>query len=244
MKKHTLFISDLHLTEKQPKIAQAFLSFLQADALQADALYILGDFFDAWIGDDDQTSFNLSIIDGLKKFNDTGVPTYFMRGNHDFMIGEQFAKLSKCQLIDDPTVIPLYGKQVLLMHGDSLCSLDREHQRFRKIVNHPLFQKVALKLPKKMRHKIAKKLLDKGHDNISLLPEHIRDVAQQSVIDSLLEHGTDTLIHGHTHRPDVHQLTLNPDTAGVRIVLGAWFKAGKGLIWHDDGTYQLQDFAE
>ncbi|MDF2868373.1 MAG: lpxH, partial [Gammaproteobacteria bacterium] len=154
---HTLFISDLHLSEHTPELNQEFLGLLSGKAKQADALYILGDFFEMWIGDDDITPYNHSIIAAIKQFSKIK-PVYFMAGNRDFMIGQRFARNSGCQLLTDPTVINLYGKPTLLTHGDFLCTQDKGHIAFRRCTQKLWLQNLLLKLPLSWRSRMGKGL--------------------------------------------------------------------------------------
>jgi UDP-2,3-diacylglucosamine hydrolase len=157
--RHTLFISDLHLEPKRPDITRCFFNFLQNQAPQADALYILGDFFEVWIGDDEDTIFHRSIIAALKQLTDSGLSVYFMRGNRDFLIGQAFIRATGCHLLSDPTRIQLYGKDVLLAHGDALCTADHKHQNFRKYAQNPAYNRFFLWLPLFIRRAISRLLI-------------------------------------------------------------------------------------
>jgi len=236
---HTLFISDLHLDQSQPQITQTFLNFLKTRASQADALYILGDFFEYWLGDNDRNEFNEQIITELKKFTDSGVPTYFMYGNRDFLIGKRFAKRTGVQFIKDPTTIDLYGKPVLLTHGDCLCTLDIKHQAFRKKYNNKLYRKLLLFLmPLYVRRWAAKHLRKKSIARNKNRTLEIMDVTPEEVERMVIKHNTQTLIHGHTHRPNIHNLEINNKTA-QRIVLGSWHDMGSVLQFNQDGHFNL-----
>jgi len=227
--KHTLFISDLHLQEASPKIADIFFRFLKNDALKADALYILGDFFDVWIGDDDITDFHQRLIQALKTATDAGLPIYFMRGNRDFLMGQDFMRMSGMTLLPDPTVIHIYGQPVLLMHGDSLCTLDKAHQRFRSITQNALFQRVVYWLPLSRRRKIAAYLRERSKLHQHNLANDILDVTQEAVDKAMKEANVTTLIHGHTHRPDMHVFDHHQ-----RIVLSDWHQRGHALQYFAD----------
>ena len=226
----TLFISDLHLDSNEPHITQIFLRFLKNEAVSSQKLYILGDLFEAWIGDDDLGAFNLQIIQALKAATATGLPIYFMRGNRDFLIGQRFAAMSGVQLLEDPTVIDLYGQRVLLTHGDSLCTFDRLHQFWRRISLHPLFAKIALYLPLSWRRQIGAWLRRKSHQHQYKLPESSLDICQKTALSQMQIYQASQLIHGHTHRPGIHQ---------HRTVLGAWHETGSVLICNQH-DYQLQ----
>lgn len=231
MEHHTLFISDLHLEADEPGITAIFLKFLRQEALQADALYILGDLFEAWIGDDDLSPFNREIMDALKQATQSGLPVYFMRGNRDFLIGKRFAKKTGILLLEDPTVIDLYGKRILLMHGDSLCTLDRQHLFWRKISLNPCIQQLALGLPLTWRRKIGRWLRKKSKRHQSYLEAYRMDVSSDEVVRAIESHQAALLIHGHTHQPGIH---------GRRIVLGAWHEQGNALCWPSQGECQFK----
>lgn len=215
------FISDLHLSAERPAITQAFADFLQTTAKGADALYILGDFFDAWIGDDEDAPFAAQIKNLLSDYASTGTPVYFMHGNRDFLIGEQFAREAQIELLPDPSVIDLYGEPVLLMHGDSLCTRDQEYMQFRQQVRSPAWQAQILALPLAQRRQMAVGLRAQSKSMSSMKAEDIMDVTPEEVLKSLREHQVSTLIHGHTHRPNRHALA-----EGERIVLGDWESHG------------------
>lgn len=219
----TYFISDLHLEEKRPDITRAFLHFLTEDAPQAETLYILGDLFEAWIGDDAQTPLSIEVVAALKKLTDAGTALFIMHGNRDFLIGHAFAKSTGATLLDDPTVIDLYGKPALLMHGDTLCTNDIEYLKFRAQVRHPLFQQDFLSKPIHERIAIAKHIRDISKTEGQNKAYDIMDVTPQAVLDAMAQHHVDLLIHGHTHRPATHDVTVNNKPA-QRMVLGDWDK--------------------
>ncbi|MCC5860094.1 MAG: UDP-2,3-diacylglucosamine diphosphatase [Ectothiorhodospiraceae bacterium] len=236
-----LFISDLHLDASRPEIVQLFLQFLQQRATQAEALYILGDFFEAWIGDDAVTPDH-PVIAALKAFSTTGVPLYVMRGNRDFLLGEQFEQMTGARLLPDPTVITLGDERVLLMHGDSLCTDDTEYQQFRAMVHDPQWQQMFLAKSIEERMEMARRARQESTARNSQLmdtQESIMDVNQGAVEQIMLEHDVQRLIHGHTHRPKVHTFTLKEKRA-TRIVLGDWYDQGSVLEYRD-GAYDLQD---
>ena len=229
---YTLFISDLHLASNEPIITQAFKSLLSDQAQKADALYILGDFFETWIGDDDQCPFNLDIIRTLRHFIDTTkIPIYFMHGNRDFLIGKRFAKQAGILLLEDPTIITLYGKRILLLHGDSLCTLDAHYQAFRKKRSHPLFKIMTYMIPLSIRRKIAPKLREKSKQHQKNIDATIMDVSPHEVTRFFDEYQPDLMIHGHTHRPAIHD--------NHRIVLGAWHDKASMLFVYDDKPPEL-----
>ncbi|MBI3898057.1 MAG: UDP-2,3-diacylglucosamine diphosphatase [Gammaproteobacteria bacterium] len=225
----TLFISDLHLTADRPKITALFLDFLKGEARTAEALYILGDFFEYWIGDEAvaQAEFQ-PIIDGLRALTASGVPTYFMHGNRDFLVGEGFERATGCRVIADPTVVDLYGTPVLLMHGDSLCTDDVEHQKFRAIVRDEQWQQAFLTKSVAERVAIARSYREMSREATSQKAAEIMDVTQTAVATALKQHNVRLLIHGHTHRPAVHTLDID-DAPARRIVLGDWYEQGSVL---------------
>jgi UDP-2,3-diacylglucosamine hydrolase len=231
-----LFISDIHLTETQPNITEIFLHFLKTQAQQAEALYILGDLFEAWLGDDISSPFYSSIITALKHLTQSGVPVYLMHGNRDFLIGKTFFKATGCQYLKDPSIINLYGTPTLLMHGDLLCTQDVSYQRFRKVIRHPLVKQFFLSLPLSLRKKIGSTLRKKSQVYTSTSSLNIMDVTPGVAEQQLQFHQATLLIHGHTHRPAIHTLENNL----VRIVLAAWHEEGSVLICEKSPKGQLQ----
>ncbi len=236
---HTLFISDLHLDQSAPKVTAAFFHFLKHDAPKADALYILGDFFELWVGDDDRTEFNQGIIKRLAEFCESGIPVYLMHGNRDFLIGKKFLQSCGVTLIKDPTIINLYGERIYLTHGDSLCTLDIKHQKFRKLTGNRFYRAAALKFPLSMRRKYGRVFREKSKQQNRINANEIIDVAEEEVQRVMAEHEVQKMIHGHTHRPNIHQIQINHQPA-TRIVLGAWYSAGNLLRHCDDGQYSLE----
>ena len=233
-----MFISDLHLDVETPATTKAFLHFLAHDALAADALYILGDFFEVWLGDDDKTPFHRQITQALKHYTQTGIPTYFMHGNRDFLIGRRFARATGVKIIKDPTLIDLYGKPTLLMHGDSLCTLDERHQIMRKRMYNRWYQFGVLCLPLAIRRHYAAKIRANSKQRGKTLAENIMDVTPAEVGREMQRHTVTQLIHGHTHRPNIHNLMIDNQPA-QRIVLGSWHDAGSVLTYQSDGSYSL-----
>lgn len=229
------FISDLHLSPQTPKLVEGFKNFVNRIPL-SDTLYILGDFFDAWIGDDEDTPTYTDIQQFLKEKTSAGLRIYFMKGNRDFAIGKQFAKNTGVTLLNDPTLLRLHGKSILLMHGDSLCTQDKSYMRFRAIIRHPLVLFILLILPLGLRRLIANKLRGKSQIANSDKPMEIMDVNQQEVERVLNESGADILLHGHTHRPARHSLCDKE-----RIVLGDWHNTGWTLAINDD-EIELKEF--
>ncbi len=221
----TLFIADLHLCTEEPAITAGFLRFLAGDARKADALYILGDLFEAWIGDDDPNPLHREMAAAIKALTDSGVPCFFIHGNRDFLIGKRFARESGMTLLPQEKVLNLYGRNVLIMHGDTLCTDDTGYQAFRAKVHQPWLQKLFLSLPLFIRQRIAAKMRANSKAANSSKSLEIMDVNPQAVIAEMEKHQVQWLIHGHTHRPAVHELTANAQPA-FRVVLGAWHTEG------------------
>jgi len=221
----TLFIADLHLCTEEPAITAGFLRFLAGEARQADALYILGDLFEAWIGDDDPNPLHREIATAIKAVVDSGVPCFFIHGNRDFLIGKRFACESGMTLLPQEKVLNLYGRRVLILHGDTLCTDDAGYQAFRAKVHQRWLQTLFLALPLCIRKRVAARMrADSKAANRSKSLE-IMDVNPHAVIAEMEKHHVQWLIHGHTHRPDVHPLTANGEPA-FRVVLGAWHTEG------------------
>ncbi|HCR3447798.1 UDP-2,3-diacylglucosamine diphosphatase [Citrobacter werkmanii] len=221
----TLFIADLHLCTEEPAITAGFLRFLAGDARQVDALYILGDLFEAWIGDDDPNPLHHQIAAAIKSLVDSGIPCFFIHGNRDFLLGKRFARESGMTLLPEEKMLDLYGRKVLIMHGDTLCTDDAGYQAFRAKVHQSWLQKLFLALPLFIRQRIAAKMRANSKAANSSKSLEIMDVNQQAVIAEMEKHQVQWLIHGHTHRPAVHELTANGQPA-FRVVLGAWHSEG------------------
>ncbi|MBW4240670.1 UDP-2,3-diacylglucosamine diphosphatase [Enterobacter roggenkampii] len=221
----TLFIADLHLQTEEPAITAGFLRFLRGEAKSADALYILGDLFEAWIGDDDPNPLHREMAAAIHALVDSGVPCYFIHGNRDFLIGKRYARESGMTLLPEEQVLDLYGRKVLIMHGDTLCTDDTGYLAFRAKVHTPWIQKVFLALPLFIRNRIAARMRAGSKAANSSKSMTIMDVNPQAVVRVMEKHDVQWLIHGHTHRPDVHSLNANGEPAH-RVVLGAWHTEG------------------
>lgn len=233
----TLFISDLHLDESRPEITALFLDFLERDAIHAEALYILGDFFEAWVGDDDDSELARQVTVSLRKLSDSGVPVFFMRGNRDFLIGHDFAQRAGLTILPDPCVLELYGKPTLLMHGDLLCSEDTAYQTFRAQVRSDAWQSHFLSQSLQARQAFAAQARSASKQHQSgLMNESIMDVTQATVASLMKRFGVNRMIHGHTHRPAIHQFYLDDDSCS-RIVLGDWYTQGSVLRVDTDGVF-------
>ena len=222
------FIADLHLSEDRPDITACFLSFLQNEAPKAQTLYILGDLFEYWLGDDDDSPFVTAIANALKKLSLSGTKIYFIHGNRDFLLGKKYAQKAGMILLPESCVVDLFGQKALIMHGDTLCTRDIDYQKFRKKSHSWWWQFIIKSLPLKTRKKIAanyRKQSAQAKQNKSL---DIMDVTQEEVIHQLEKAQVQLLIHGHTHRPAKHTLQVNNQTA-QRIVLGDWYQQGAWL---------------
>ncbi len=233
-----IFISDLHLDETHPSSKDTFLTFLTQCTQQAKALYILGDFFETWIGDDDLTPFNQIIINALRSATDQGLAIYFMHGNRDFLIGKKFLQTTACQLLPDEYVIDIYGTPTLLMHGDTLCTDDIHYLKARKKMHCWILQKLFLLKSLKKRRIIAQHYREKSKSHIAKLPDNIMDVTQAEVERVMNKHQVQHLIHGHTHRQATHSFQLQNKPA-TRTVLGAWHDKGNALICKADGQQEF-----
>jgi UDP-2,3-diacylglucosamine hydrolase len=232
-----LLISDLHLEEQRPDITRAFLHFLQTRARQAEALYILGDFFEVWVGDDGMSPFQHDIARALRELSDAGTRIFLMHGNRDFLIGRAFCRESGCSLLKDPSIVHFNGEPVLLMHGDSLCTLDVGYMKLRRLLRNPLSLFILRNLPLTTRRKLARKLRSESRAQTRMKAREIIDVTPDEVPRIMAEHGVRTLIHGHTHRPAEHALEVSGQSAR-RIVLGDWDSQGWALQIDEQGLHQ------
>jgi len=224
-----LFISDLHLTPHRPAINHAFFGFLRSEARSAQALYILGDLFDYWIGDDDlDDPFNASIAAGLRALAQSGCAVSFMPGNRDFLIGSRFAAAAGMRTLADPTLIDLAGTATLLLHGDTLCTGDIAYQEFRTKVHAEAWQQAFLARPIAERRAIALGLREESRIEQGSKSDAIMDVVPAAVETAFLAHGCTRMIHGHTHRPACHRHCMGA-SACERWVLGAWYVRGSYL---------------
>ena len=239
----TLFVSDLHLDAARPEITAHFLRFLATQARGADALYILGDLFEAWVGDDDPSDAGHAVAAGLRGLADAGVPVHFQRGNRDFLVGAAYATRAGFAILPDPAVIVLDGAPVLLSHGDQLCTDDEAYQAFRTQTRDPDWQSQFLSQPLQARLAFAVQARAASQQRQGELQqagtmETITDVAPSAVDEVFARYGVDTMIHGHTHRPAVHRLVAGGRECR-RIVLGDWYTQGS-VLRVADGHYDLQ----
>lgn len=235
---HSLFISDLHLCASRPAITKAFIHFLQGSAKQAERLYILGDLFEYWAGDDDLThADHAEIIQALKLLGETGTKIYLIHGNRDFLLGEQFSKATNIMQLPDPSEITLYGKRILISHGDALCTDDTRYQAFRTQVRDSAWQATFLSHPLSARKAQIESLRQQSEQEKSNKSLEIMDVNDEAVIALLRQYQYPELfIHGHTHRPNVHSIKID-DHQCQRIVLGDWYEQGSCLRLDETGFH-------
>ncbi|MBU6957109.1 UDP-2,3-diacylglucosamine diphosphatase [Pseudomonas sp. CVAP len=235
-----LLISDLHLEEERPDITRAFLDLLATRARSAQALYILGDFFEVWIGDDAMSPFQRSICQALRELSDSGTAIFLMHGNRDFLLGKAFCKTAGCTLLKDPSVVQLAGEPVLLMHGDSLCTRDESYMKLRRYLRNPISLFILRHLPLRTRRKLARKLRSESRAQTRMKANDIVDVTPEEIPRIMQQYGVKTLVHGHTHRPAIHKLQIG-EQAAKRIVLGDWDRQGWALQVDEQG-FQLAAF--
>jgi UDP-2,3-diacylglucosamine hydrolase len=224
----TLFISDLHLDDKRPETTALLQRFLEREAARADALYILGDLFEYWLGDDAPTDCSLAVAGALAALGEQGVACYFQHGNRDFLLRQDYADSAGMTLLPEEYVTELYGERVLLMHGDSLCTDDAAYQQFRSQVRDPKWQREFLAQGAAQRLQVARQARDASAMHKGDMDKAIMDVNTGEVLKRFERYGVQRLIHGHTHRPAVHDLVANAQAA-QRIVLGDWYARGSVL---------------
>jgi len=216
---------------------------MATEAISADALYILGDLFEFWVGDDDRSSFNLHIADIIRRVSER-IPVFFIHGNRDFAIGKTFANEAGFTILEEQSIIDLYGKRVLISHGDELCTQDIEYMKFRKKSRGWWWPRLALALPLRLRKKMAQRGRETSRKNKGKLAFDIMDVTQ-SEVDKVMQHNNvDLFIHGHTHRPNIHQFRID-DTQVKRVVLGDWYTQGSVLVASkSDLSLQVRQFSQ
>jgi UDP-2,3-diacylglucosamine hydrolase len=226
----TLFISDLHLAYERPEINALFFRFLDETASTADALYILGDLFEYWVGDDqlDHDPLVRAVVDSLRRVSDGGTRVFFMHGNRDFLIGERFAREAGLTILSDPTLIELDGQRVLLMHGDTLCTDDAAYQKFRAKTRTAEWKSATLAQPYNARQQLAQSIRTQSDTEKSQKAEEIMDVTEATVENVFRQHHYPLMIHGHTHRPATHRLSVDGQ-ACERWVLADWHGRGECL---------------
>jgi UDP-2,3-diacylglucosamine hydrolase len=239
--RHTLFISDVHLCASRPAITEQFVRFLDSTARRADALYILGDLFEYWAGDDDLADpHNQIVIQALSRLSAQNVSCYLMHGNRDFLLGNDFARAANLQILQDPFMCNLHGHRVLLSHGDALCTDDLAYQEFRKQVRNPAWQAQFLAQPLSARKAQIEALRMRSEQEKSGKSEDIMDVNQNAVSALLRVHAYPRIfIHGHTHRPASHDIALDQHNI-VRWVLGDWYEQGSCLRLDASGCKPIQ----
>ena len=235
----TLFVSDLHLDSALPAAIAQFKDFLSGPAHGADALYLLGDLFESWVGDDDDDAGRESVCAALRAYSATGVPCYACYGNRDFLLAAGFERRSGCRIIEDPTIIDLYGERVLLTHGDALCTDDHAYQELRSIVRESAWQRRFLALPRAHRELLANEARAGSRRHTARTVPYIMDVNASAVVAAFRAARARRMIHGHTHRPGVHELEVDGQRA-QRIVLGAWYEHGSYLRY-ERGSYELRE---
>ena len=224
----TLFISDLHLDASRPEVTRLFLNFLDNEAYSAQALYILGDLFEAWLGDDDPDPHHARVAAALAAVADSGTPVYFLAGNRDFLLGEDYARRAGMKLLTEPQRLNLYDTPTVILHGDVLCTDDTEYQKFRHMVRNPVWQQEFLAKPLAARQALAAQAREHSESRGKTLAPDITDVNARAVVEMFREHGVPRLIHGHTHRPAIHRLEVDGEVC-ERIVLGDWYTQGSVL---------------
>ena len=229
-----LFISDVHLDAELPESIRTFTSFIDGPARDAERLYILGDLFEAWVGDDDDDPRLAPVTAALAGLTRAGVPCAVMHGNRDFLIGERFCAATGCTLLGDYATVDVHGARVLLTHGDLLCTDDVRYQTLRKQLRDPLWQRDFLAKPLAERRKIASDLRELSATEIAMKADAIMDVNQATVERTMRDHGVTELLHGHTHRPAIHTFAIDGRPAR-RTVLGAWYEAPSIIAWDTRG---------
>lgn len=238
--KDIVFISDLHLTPERPQTMELFMGFANDIASQAEELYILGDFLEAWWGDDDPATAYSDIFDSLNNLS-KNTKIYLMHGNRDFMIGDALANRCNFEIINDPHKINIQGNDALLMHGDTLCIDDIEYQKFRMMVRNKEWQQQFLNKSLEERFQIAKAIREQSKNSTKEKDEYIMDVNQDKTNKTFIENNVELIIHGHTHRPAIHhEITNNIDT--TRVVLGDWHDTGSYLQLNNTSDIKLKTY--
>ena len=237
------FISDIHLSKNSPHLTTAFKAFLVESKKACSHLFILGDLFEVWIGDDDNNSFHQEIKAALSEFTSNGPETFFMHGNRDFLIGNDFCGAASIQLINDPCIIDINDEKAMLTHGDQLCTDDHEYQAFRSVVRNPIWQKDFLNFPISKREKIAGETKNASKDSKVKKTMEIMDVNDEAVLKAFDDNEIRIMIHGHTHRPNVHKIS-NDDRIFTRYVLGDWSKESAIVLKWDEAGIELLDLAD
>ena len=237
-----VFISDLHLAPERPEIINLFLKFADEVAAKAEKLYILGDFLEYWLGDDDPASSLKPVFEKLNELaTEHGTQLYFMHGNRDFLIGKDFSQRYHITLLNDPHIINIRGRRALLLHGDTLCTDDIEYQKFRTMVRNQQWQQDFLNKSLDERIAIAKQLRQASRKATAEKNQEIMDVNQQATEKLFIDSDVDLMIHGHTHRPKIHKKSIN-NVETTRIVLGDWYETGSYLRINDSSEFKIETF--
>jgi UDP-2,3-diacylglucosamine hydrolase len=234
-----LFVSDVHLDESAPQAIEQFLEFLKLHAASAEALYILGDLFESWVGDDDADPAKARVSAALRELTAQRVATFIVHGNRDFLLGSDFCERTGCELLPDPVIVELDGERVLLTHGDALCTDDRAYQELRSTVRSPDWQRRVLALPLVARASLAQQARAGSQAHTARVVPTIMDVNPKAVATAFRSLDVQRMIHGHTHRPHVHDSVID-GRAAQRIVLGAWYEQGS-YLWYERGRYELRE---
>jgi UDP-2,3-diacylglucosamine hydrolase len=229
-----LFASDVHLSAQRPAQVRRFLAFLDGPCRRASALYLLGDVFDEWLGDDDARAPHDEVVRALASLRDAGIRVGFSHGNHDFLVGTHFAERTGCELLAQPARIEIADTPVLLLHGDQLCTRDHDYQSWRRTFTDPLWQQGVLALPFDERERRAAALRQQSRASTRLKPDDIMDVSEDAVVAMLREHRALHMVHGHTHRPCLHRFEVDGAPA-MRAVLGDWYEDDLVLAWDARG---------
>lgn len=235
----TLFIADLHLHPQHPATLALFMAFLKGKARELEKLYILGDLFEVWLGDDDDEPAYQEVLNQLTRLSSSGTAIKVLQGNRDFLLGKVFSERTGCELLPESSVIDVYGTPTLIMHGDTLCTLDEAYQAFRRQVHNPQWQAQILAQPLMQRRAFAKHARQQSQMHTQGSSETIMDVTPEAVVNALTAHGVTTLIHGHTHRPALHQIDIFGEAA-QRWVLGEWQESGAVVLHCTPETCQLK----
>ena len=237
-----LFVSDLHLDASHPAAIAQFLAFLETEAVRSDGLYILGDLFESWIGDDDDEAARRRVCEALTALTRRGIACRIQHGNRDFLLGKRFSERTGCEVLPDPSLLEAGGRRIVLSHGDTLCTDDVAYQRFRRLARSRTLQRAWLALPLRARRGLAAWGRRRSRAQVQRLPEAIMDVTPAAVADLLRTQDADILIHGHTHRPGEHRIVVDGRTR-LRLVLGDWYEQGSMLVLNADGTHERRQLA-
>ncbi|WP_462151686.1 UDP-2,3-diacylglucosamine diphosphatase [Pseudoalteromonas xiamenensis] len=231
--RQTYFISDLHLSENRPDILHAFYQFLDSHMTSnVDALYILGDFFEVWVGDDYETPFTLGIAERLNQLAEKNINVYFVHGNRDFLVGKRFAARASIALLPEQSVIDLYGTPTVILHGDEMCTQDEAYQAFRRKSRGWWWPRLMLAMPLWYRKRVARQAREKSKLSQMDKPPEVLDVTQDAVAKMFEKFAVKNMIHGHTHRPNIHK---NEVFGSTRTVLGDWYTQSSYIVANENG---------